>query len=644
MNNEIKVSWQDKVNYTKNLKITPLSNILDTIRRSDDLRKKVVELRNIQDETEQRKYKEENFPYFNLGTFNDEHRKNTNLISSSFFIFDYDHLDDSKLESIKDQLKQDNRVFAFFVSPRGNGLKLIYRLDKEISDHGFFSRLYKHYAKEFKVDLGADPDKTSDASRSCYFSFDPDLYVNEKCVTLSTEVPEVPTYNIPALVAKPGSDDLMYVPSAIEFLREHKLEYSEWLSCGLALAALGETGRRYFHSLSNNPHYQDTEEEIDYKFDNFLQTKSGSVTLASLFHLAIEKGYTYPEITEQVTDNDFAKELEDQFHRDDTRDPNKLLGFTLTKFKQLAKNIDGLQPGFYLIGAESNIGKTAVLTNLCLDLLETNPDVQVLYFSLDDNRIYTTYRLLSIKTQFHINDVRKKQVDVIRKIGLDNARSEIIDLVRNQRLILKDISHVTHIDHIEAEIKKVADQSKLVVFIDGLYNLDVTASKNIREENIERAKKVKVLVDTYRIPIITTGELRKKSKEENKDKTPTMHDVMETGKFVYNANIVWMLYGKAEELKSATPTLTLEYVKNKLSDNGDHILPHQLHYRGLMYITAISCAGKALMEKFNTPYTGYPDYALVKENFKEFPETKWNSIADEMTEKLGLESLEDWWY
>ena len=41
---------------------------------------------------------------------------------------------------------------------------------------------------------------------------------------------------------------------------------------------------------------------------------------------------------------------------------------------------------------------------------------------------------------------------------------------------------------------------------------------------------------------------------------------METGKLAYNANVVWMLYGKADELKSSTPTLTLEYVKNKLSD------------------------------------------------------------------------------
>ena len=44
-----------------------------------------------------------------------------------------------------------------------------------------------------------------------------------------------------------------------------------------------------------------------------------------------------------------------------------------------------------------------------------------------------------------------------------------------------------------------------------------------------------------------------------------MHDIMESSKYAYNANIVWMLYGKSDDLKSSKPELTLEYAKNKLS-------------------------------------------------------------------------------
>ena len=66
---------------------------------------------------------------------------------------------------------------------------------------------------------------------------------------------------------------------------------------------------------------------------------------------------------------------------------------------------------FITLAAESNIGKTAVFTNLALDLLETNPDVTVMYFSLDDSRRYTAYRFLSILSQLHINKIQKPKID-----------------------------------------------------------------------------------------------------------------------------------------------------------------------------------------------------------------------------------------
>lgn len=170
-------------------------------------------------------------------------------------------------------------------------------------------------------------------------------------------------------------------------------------------------------------------------------------------------------------------------------------------------------------------------------------------------------------TQFHINETRKKQTDPVNKQILDEKRKELLELIRSGRLIVKDIGDAFHIKQVVEEIKRFPDTSKLVVFIDGLYNLEVgEKAKSIREENIERARQIKALVDTYRIPILTTGELRKKAKDEGKDKVPTQNDLMETGKFLYNANVAWLLYGKYEDLRSDEPMLTLEFIKNKLSD------------------------------------------------------------------------------
>jgi hypothetical protein len=583
-NNEILNSqavYNTKVFEAENLKSTTIEDIFNITRTSELLKNQTDILRSIQDEDEQKEYKKQNLPYFNLGTFNNNHRKNANLKSSSFFLFDYDDLDD-KLDSLKARLNNDDSVFAYFVSPRGNGLKVIYRLENEITNPAFFSQLYKYYATEFKIDLGSDPDKTSDPSRPCFFSYDPEIFYNPDAKPLNIDVIS------PIVAANPlvKSLDLTYSPvdnvllrQAVEFLRQQKLSYNDWVACGFALAPLGEYGRQYFKLLSNNPHYNDTPVEIESKFKNFLANPDKFNNIDSLYLIAVNYGFEVMSFGQTEVKADavpFDKELEEQFLLDDTRDPNKLLGFPLTRFNELAGHVDGLQPGFYLLGAESNIGKTAVLTNMCLDVLETNPDVSVMYFSLDDSRKYTAYRFLSIMTQLSINDTHKQQTDPVKANVLMDGRKNLIDLARSGRLIVKDTSEIYKAEQLVAEIKGYQDKSNLVVFIDGLYNLEVGDKfrGGIREENIERARQVKQLVDTYRIPILTTGELRKKTKEDGKDKAPTVHDLMETGKFAYNANVVWLLYGKAEDLKSDEPVLTLEYVKNKLSD-----------YKGIQYLT-----------------------------------------------------------
>ncbi len=265
---------------------------------------------------------------------------------------------------------------------------------------------------------------------------------------------------------------------------------------------------------------------------------------------------------------DYAAELRERFVLDDNRDPNKPLGFPLTKFKELGKHTDGIQPGFYHLAAESNIGKTAVFTNLALDLLETNPDLSIMYFSLDDSRRYTAYRFLSILSQLHINNIQKPKIDPFNFEKLADAREIFLDLVDSERLIVKDLGDLTHIDQLHTIITSFGDLSKLVVFVDGLYNLEVTADGNqgIRIENIERAQKIKQIVDTYKLPFLSTGELRKKMKNEGKKTKPTLHDLMETGKYAYNANVVWLLSQYTSDALMNLDTLTLEFAKNKLSD------------------------------------------------------------------------------
>jgi len=464
-------------------------------------------------------------------------------------------------------------VYSFFKSP-SNNRKVIYKLDKPITDRTEYSRVYSHFIKKLNNRYGFEADKqTSDAARAIFLSYDPDIYINNEAEPLITDkVPDLKNLTTSISLKAIDREECKYVPSVAAFLKTVKLEYSEWVKCGLALTQLGEKGKKYFVDLSINEFNEDSIEVILKKCYDLFENSEGALSLASLFRIAIDHGYEYPEIIENpdvtIDRLDYASELRERFDIDDNRDPNKPLGFPLTKFKELSEHTDGIQPGFYHLAAESNIGKTAVLTNLALDLLETNPDVSVMYFSLDDSRRYTAYRFLSILSQLHINKIQKPQIDPANFNKIVDARNKFLDLVDAGRLIVKDLGDITHIDQLKTVITSFNDLSKLVVFVDGLYNLEVTADGNqgIRIENIERAQKVKQIVDTYKIPFLSTGELRKKMKTEGKNTKPTLHDLMETGKYAYNANVVWLLSSHIVDPFTKTDTLSLEFAKNKLSD------------------------------------------------------------------------------
>ncbi len=84
----------------------------------------------------------------------------------------------------------DPNELCLFSSPRG-GLKAIYRFNEETGDHDKYTALYKYYANRFGASLGLEPDKTSDAARPRYFSYDPGLYINYAAEPLVVNIPEI---------------------------------------------------------------------------------------------------------------------------------------------------------------------------------------------------------------------------------------------------------------------------------------------------------------------------------------------------------------------------------------------------------------------------------------------------------------------
>ncbi len=108
------------------------------------------------------------------GTFNK--RADISIIEHSGFIcLDFDGYPKQKdLYEDKEKFTKDKFVYSAFISPSGNGLKVLVKIPSDTDNHtNYFNALEKHFNSQYF-------DKTSkNISRVCYESYDPLIYINE---------------------------------------------------------------------------------------------------------------------------------------------------------------------------------------------------------------------------------------------------------------------------------------------------------------------------------------------------------------------------------------------------------------------------------------------------------------------------------
>lgn len=122
-------------------------------------------------------------PYVVCACFNPEFRRSENFASTDCFIIDLDHLAEHNrsVSELKSILCTDCRVAMCFISPSGNGLKLLFFLNEKCYDAGEFSVFYKVFAQQFAIENGLTEiidTKTCDVSRACFVSHDSEVYYN----------------------------------------------------------------------------------------------------------------------------------------------------------------------------------------------------------------------------------------------------------------------------------------------------------------------------------------------------------------------------------------------------------------------------------------------------------------------------------
>lgn len=154
-----------------------LHQIYDLIT-SDKYKRITEELRTISDAKEASKFKANRFDYATFsGVF--EKRNDKNLKEhSNLLTIDFDHLEN--LQDLKQQLLNDEyfETEMLFISPSGNGLKWIIRIDiSEISHSEYFTAVANYIKKTYNIEVDQSG---KDKSRACFLPYDPQAFLHKR--------------------------------------------------------------------------------------------------------------------------------------------------------------------------------------------------------------------------------------------------------------------------------------------------------------------------------------------------------------------------------------------------------------------------------------------------------------------------------
>jgi hypothetical protein len=166
------------VTNTTNFKVATVRQVIELIR-SPLYQQRTSTLRSIADEAENTKLKKREFCYATWSGLFHPNRADASLVSHSGLICsDLDHLG-PRLQEIRECIINDPATVLCFISPSGDGLKVLYEIDPNEFTQG------QHY-EAIRARLTAlygiptkDVDKScKDVSRACFLPCDPTIYVN----------------------------------------------------------------------------------------------------------------------------------------------------------------------------------------------------------------------------------------------------------------------------------------------------------------------------------------------------------------------------------------------------------------------------------------------------------------------------------
>lgn len=138
------------------------------------------ELRQITDKHQQNEFKASKLDYVTFSGIFSKRANNGLIQHSNLFCIDLDNL--NNVADTKSKILELLTPSLMFVSPSGNGIKLVYKVDISKAKHIHYFKAFEQFFKE-QMRLVID-DKCKDIARACFLCYDNEAYINNEAQVL----------------------------------------------------------------------------------------------------------------------------------------------------------------------------------------------------------------------------------------------------------------------------------------------------------------------------------------------------------------------------------------------------------------------------------------------------------------------------
>ncbi len=259
--------------------------------------------------------------------------------------------------------------------------------------------------------------------------------------------------------------------------------------------------------------------------------------------------------------------------------------FSCGKYKMLESQLGAGFPTdaqFIMLTGFANVGKTSFLRNLAWELVRVNPEIHLIFMSVDDSFQKIINGFVSIHTGYNQTLVASPQLLEKYPSHKDQVWKayESIDKIKD-RLVVKDVmdgdTTLAMERHINEALIKYPDR-KTMLILDNFHKLADVASGEPAVVSTA-SNKIKRMTTRYNIPILLNVELRKTEWKQR----ATLRDLKGSASLEYDADLAmvihqnlhtdkqslltWVPPGKFPDGKPMKPEPynEIEWQKNKIS-------------------------------------------------------------------------------